>query len=522
MERRGSKLPLLKRRQAVALHILPLTAGLLIAAAFPRANQAWLGWVAWIPLILFVARAQSRRAAFRGGWLTGVVWFFILLRWMPEVMSSYGGMPSIAAFVAYALLIAVLACYPAAVCAFTRHLMFRLGEWCFLLFPVVWIVMEFVISVTPCGGFPWLLAGYTQTPFIPMIQIADITGVYGVSFVLLCVNTAVSWFFIEESTKKRRRHAPLIITATLVAGVLIYGQSAVNRWEKIEAPFQAALLQGNISLDDPYNVMQEKFERGYLRMSDSLAYVPVDVLILPESPTTKIFQNDEWYRRTMENLAQRYPLGLVLSNINFEELQDGTEAYYNSAFFLTKDGSLSGIYDKIHLVPFGEYIPYKKLLFFAETVSKEMGGFSAGRELRILPLGDRPANAVICYEAVFPGLVRRFVDRGSQVIINLTNDGWYGISDAPYQHLEIARMRAVENRRYFLRAANTGFSAVIEPTGRIAASTDWAQEAICLGRFGFIEEKTIYSSCGNVFAWLCVIISAAALIWAIRGRKKFY
>jgi len=502
------------------LFLLPAASGLLLAAAFPRANQAWLGWAAWIPLILFVAGAKSRRAVFFGGWLAGVIQFFILLRWMPEVMASYGGMPSFLSWAAYALLIAALACYPAAACAFTRHLIFRRGERYLLLFPFIWIVMELLASVTPFGGFPWLLAGYTQTRFLPVIQFADVTGIYGVSFLLLCVNTAAAWLFLNRKKRGREAYIPLLATGALLAGVFVYGQIAINRWGKSEAPFQAALLQGNLSVDDSYDALHEKFEQGYLRMADSLAPGSADILILPESPAPKLFQSDEWYRRAMENLARRYPLGLVLSNIYFEERQDGDEAYFNSAFFIAGDGSLSGVYDKIHLVPFGEYIPLKKLLFFAETVSSEIGGFSAGGELRILTLGGRPANAVICFEAVFPDLVRRFVARGSQVIVNLTNDGWYGVSAAPYHHLEIARLRAVENRRYFLRAANTGFSAVIEPTGRIAASTGLASEAICLGWFGFIEEKTFYSRYGNVFAWLCVIISAAAGIWAMRGNDK--
>jgi apolipoprotein N-acyltransferase len=515
------------------LFLLPAAAGLLLTAAFPRANQAWLGWAAWIPLILFVARAGSRRSAFLGGWLAGFVEFFILLRWMPEVMVIYGGMPSFLSWAAYAALIAALACYPAAACAFTRHLMFRRGERCLLLFPFVWIVMELAASVSPFGGFPWLLAGYTQTRFLPVIQIADITGIYGVSFLLLCVNTAIAWFIHKKASficaRLRRGDkwnplkisalAPLMAAAVLVAGALIYGHAAVYRWGKSEAPFQAALLQGNFPLDEPYEVLNEKFEHTYARMADSLTPGSVDVLILPESPTPKLFQSDQEYRRAMENLARRYTFGMVLSNINFVKQEDGTEDYFNSAFFLAGDGSLSGVYDKIHLVPFGEYIPYKKLLFFAETVTKEMGGFSEGRELQILPLGGRPANAAICFEAVFPDLVRRFAARGSQVIVNLTNDGWYGISDAPYQHLEIARVRAVENRRYFLRAANTGFSAVIDPAGRIASSTNFMEEAICLGRFGFIEEKTFYSRYGNVFVWLCVIISAAAGIWTMRGRN---
>jgi len=505
--------------------LLPAASGLLIAAAFPRANQAWLGWAAWIPLILFVARAQSRRAAFMGGWLAAVIEFFILLRWMPEVMVSYGGMPAFLSWAAYALLIAMLACYPAAVCAFTRHLMFRRGERCLLFFPFVWIVMELAASVSPMGGFPWLLAGYTQTRFLPVIQIADITGIYGVSFILICVNTAIAWLclnIIKNGIKRkltRDAYAPLIAAAALAVFALIYGYTSINRWGKSEAPFQAALLQGNLAVDASYEVLNEKFQRGYARMADSLDPGSVDVLVLPESSAPKLFQNDEEYRRAMENLARRYSMGLVLSNINIGEWRDGEGKYFNSAFFLSGDGALTGIYDKIHLVPFGEYIPYKKLLFFAETISKEMGGFSAGREPRILTLGGRPANAVICFEAVFPDLVRRFAASGSQVIVNLTNDGWYGISAAPYQHLEIARVRAVENRRYFLRAANTGFSAVIEPTGRIAASTGLAEEAICLGRFGFIEEKTFYSRRGNVFVWLCVIISAAAAIWAARGQS---
>jgi len=511
------------------LFLLSAAAGFLMAAAFPRANQSWLGWAAWIPLILFVARAQSRRAAFLGGWLAGVIEFFILLRWMPGVMVSYGGMPAFLSWAAYALCVAVLACYPAAACAFTRHLIFRRGERSLLFFPFVWIVMEIAASVSPMGGFPWLLAGYTQTRFLTVIQIADITGIYGVSFLVICINTAISWFLFRCSPDmfangiKRKMtfeaFVPLLASAALVLCTLIYGYAAVNRWGKSEAPFQAALLQGNIAVDASYDAITEKFQNGYERMAGSLDTGSVDVLVLPESSAPKLFQNDEDYRRVMENLARRYPMGLVLSNINMGEWRDEAPEYFNSAFFLSGDGSLAGVYDKIHLVPFGEYIPYKKLLFFAETVSKEMGGFSAGREPRVLALGGRPANAVICFEAVFPDFVRRFAAGGSQVIVNLTNDGWYGISAAPYQHLEIARVRAVENRRYFLRAANTGFSAVIEPTGRIAASTGLAEEAICLGRFGFIEEKTFYSRYGNVFAWLCVIISAAAGILAARGRK---
>ena len=515
--------------------LLPTAAGLLLAAAFPRANQAWLGWAAFIPLVLFIARAKSRRVAFFGGWLTGGIVFFIALRWIPDVLVAFGGIPQAFSWAIYALTIAVLACYPGAACAFTRYLMFRRGERCLLLFPFVWGVMEFAMSISPFGGFPWLLAGYTQIRFLTVIQISDITGIYGVSFLLLCVNTSVAWLILNIMPFAQRARLqsgkclnpnreyiiralwPLTLAAVLLVLSLIYGYKAVERWEKSEAPFNAALFQGNILVDEPYDVMLDKIEHGYTRMADSLHPGSVDIVVLPESPTPKRFQFDNMYRRDMENLARRYQLGLVFNNIRYDQ-KDGADVYFNSAFFMSGDGTLTGTYDKIHLVPFGEYIPLKKFLFFAKTLTTEVSGFSEGEEFRIAPLGGYPANAVICFEAVFPDLVRRLVLPGSQVIVNLTNDGWYGISDAPYQHLEIARIRAVENRRYFLRAANTGFSAVIEPTGRISASTGLAEEAICSGQFGFIEEMTFYTRYGNVFLLLCVIISAAAGIWAIRSR----
>lgn len=500
------------------LLLLPVATGLMLAAAFPRMDQGWLAWIAWIPLILFVVRSNSRRAAFAGGWIAGVFGFFISLRWMPEVMLKYGGMHPISAWAAYALLIFILACYPAAVCAGIRHLMFCRGRRMILLFPFAWVVMEFFQSVTPIGGLPWLLAGYTQTRFLPAIQIADITGIYGVSFLVLGVNTAIVWYVLRQR-RGFAAYAPLLSIGVLFAGALIYGQNVVSHMEKIDARLRAALLQGNLSIDEPRSVLYEKFPQGYERMADSLAADSVDILVLPESPTPKIFSNDENYRHAMEALARRYPLGMVFGNTNTIQKADGTEVYFNSAFFLDRHGALTGIYDKIHLVPFGEYIPHKRVFFFAETVSDEMGGFSAGKDFRILNLGEHPSNAVICFEAAFPDLVRRFVNQGSQVIVNLVNDGWYGVSDAPYQHLAIARVRAVENRRYMLRAANSGISAVIEPTGRIQTSTGLMQEDICQGRFAFLIGKTFYTRYGDVFVFLCAIICVGFCLGACTRRQ---
>jgi apolipoprotein N-acyltransferase len=238
----------------------------------------------------------------------------------------------------------------------------------------------------------------------------------------------------------------------------------------------------------------------------------VDLLILPESPAPIAFQYDPAYRGIFEHLAKRYPLGLIFSNLSYRET-GGAEQYFNSAYFLDRNGALEGVYDKMHLVPFGEYIPLKRLFFFAETVTKDVGSFTPGQDYRIVRIGEYPANAIICFEAAFPGLVRRFVQKGSQLIVNLTNDRWYGVSSAPYQHLTIARWRAVENRRYLLRAANSGITAFIEPTGRIQASAGILMQAVVRGRFAFLADQTPYTRYGDVFVFLCAIIVCGIVIY---------
>jgi apolipoprotein N-acyltransferase len=195
--------------------------------------------------------------------------------------------------------------------------------------------------------------------------------------------------------------------------------------------------------------------------------------------------------------------------------------YYNSAYFLDGEGNAGGVYDKMHLVPFGEYIPAKSLFVFIKTITQDAGEFQPGSDYKVFMLDGHPMNVIICYEAIFPGLVRNFIRNGSGLIVNLTNDGWYGYSSAPFQHFNIARWRAIENRRYFLRATNTGISAVIEPSGKVQSSTGILQEAVCEGHFGFVSQQTFYTLHGDVFTFLCAIIVIGCTIFVYtKGRKK--
>ena len=490
--------------------LLPVLTGFLLAVSFPRAGLGFVAWFAYIPLISFVCIAATSVRAFLGGFIAGSIALFALLVWIPEVLVRYGGLSPAVAWPAYVLLVSVLACYPAIACALTKYLTRRGGAVFFLLFPAFWVVLEYAQSLSPFGGLPWILAGYSQSEYLGIIQIADITGIFGVSFVILWAGTAVVWL-VKHRGNKKKACAPLLVAILLISACLAYGRISLRRWENVPATFRAAMLQGNLSFDDPEHVLAEKFRKGYVRMADTLKPGDTDLLILPESPSPASFQYEDSYRQVLEALARRYPLGLIFNNIRSSDAADGSE-YFNSAYFLDAKGHLTGVYDKIHLVPFGEYIPLPKLFSFAETITKDVGGFTPGRELRVLKLGDHPANALICFEAVFPDLARRFVRKGSRLMVNLTNDGWYGNSDAPYQHLAIARLRAVENRRYLLRATNSGISAIVEPSGKIQMSTGLFREAVGTGRFAFVEEMTLYTRYGDVFVFLCAIISCA--LWA--------
>jgi apolipoprotein N-acyltransferase len=497
---------------------LPVVTGLLLVASFPKAEQGYFAWIAFSLLIAFIWIAKSPAVAFAGGFVAGIVQLFFLQIWIPTVLAHYGGLSGVLSWIAYGLMLILLALFPGAACLFAKSLILRGGDAFLFSLPFIWAVMEYALNYLPFGGYPWILAGYSQSNYLRFIQIADVTGVYGISFLVLFFNVAVFWMGLRW---KRRLHGawPLITAALLIVLCVIYGNFSLRRWSAIRPDFRAAMLQANISYDEPESVMLDKFERGYLRLAERLKSSP-HLLLIPESPSPVAFESGSDYRQAVERLAKRFPMGLVFNNVR-EEQSKGNEHYYNSAYFLNSDGKLVNIYDKMHLVPFGEYIPLQDVFRFIKIISKDVSGFSPGRNYQLIKIGERPSNAIICFEIVFPGLVRGFVRKGSQLILNLTNDGWYGDSSAPYQHLTIARWRAIENRRFLLRAANSGISAFIEPTGRIQTSTGILQEAVCEGRFAFIGHLTFYSRYGDVFVFVCAIIACGFLVLAFSPKRIY-
>jgi len=500
------------------LLFLPALTGFLLAASFPRSDQNYLAWIAFVPLIVFLFRVKTSFRAFWGGYVAGCVELSLLLLWMPTVLEQYGGLNPWLAWTGYALLILLLSGFPGVACAIVKLFMQRGCDRMLFGLPPLWVLFEYAQTKIPFGGFPWLLVGYTQTDRLSLIQIADLTGVYGVSFLVLFFGTAFAWLLLHRG-RRLLNWCPMLAAVVLICLCLLYGRMALDRWGALQADVKAVLLQGNLNPDAAGSVLEDKYLNGYTRMADGLQSSDIDLLVLPESPTPALYDENPRYRNAMAALARRYSYGLIFNNIRREEVGEDSR-YFNSAFLLDGSGTRTGTYDKTHLVPFGEYIPLKNLFVFMRTVTQDVEGFHPGRDIRIFRLGEHPANVIICFEAIFPELVRRFVQDGSQVIVNLTNDGWYGNSNAPFQHFTIARWRAVENRRYFLRAANSGISAVIEPTGRVQTETGILREAVCEGRFAFIAQQTFYTHYGDIFVFLCAIIAGSFTIFIMYKRDR--
>jgi apolipoprotein N-acyltransferase len=495
--------------------LLPGFTGFLLFASFPKLDQHYLAWIAFIPLLFYLSRESRLVASMFAGLVAGTLQWLGLLIWIPPVLTDHGGMASPLALLLYVLLALMLSLFPAFTCLVTRLLMNRLGEVYVLTFPVTWVGVEFFRNYIPFGGFPWLLIGYSQTEVLWLVQIADIAGVHGVSLLILMVNTAIFWLALKGiDARSGRRMAAL--TAALFAATGIYGYCHLEYGRLPEPGRSAVLLQGNLSMDDPHTVLAQKLRHGYGRLAAEVD--SADLVVLPEAPAALDYRTDPEYGLAIRRLSALSSLGLILNDIRYGD-SDGSRRVFNSALFLDPEGRQLARYDKIQLVPFGEYVPMRSLFFFAESITKDVSDFQPGSEYTLFQLGDHRANAVICFEAIFSGLCREFVRAGSQLIVNLTNDRWYGDSAAPHQHLAMARWRSIENRRYLLRATNSGISAIIDPYGRAHHRTALLQEDLVRGNFEFLDTLTLYTRSGDVLPILCAIIMCLLLIRSYRLKR---
>ncbi|UCD84672.1 MAG: apolipoprotein N-acyltransferase [Deltaproteobacteria bacterium] len=518
----------LKKYQQIGLSVL---SALLLISIFPVLDLEFLAWVTFVPLFFAIKDSRPTRA-FWLGYLSGVIGFTGILYWITHAITHYGKLPAAVGFLAWPLavialssLVAILALFTGTFTLLTRWLHLRLRLPFVLTAPFLWVTLEYVRSFF-LSGFPWASLGYSQYLNLPLIQIAELTGVYGISFEIILVNAALCQFINGFLSLPRKLH---LIESIVAGGCLLltvsFGSWRLQELNTILPIFprlRVGLTQGNIEQDQKWNEhSREETINIYESLTRDAAKTGVDLVIWPETAAPFYFQANERYRPRILNTATENKTYLLFGSPGYR-YKDRKMRYFNSAFLVSPGGKVLGQYDKIHLVPFGEYvpIPLKWFLPIIKRWVEGIGGFSAGKEETILAIPKARFGVLICYEIIFPALARKFVKKGANFLVTITNDAWFGRTSAPYQHLSMVTLRAVENRTGIARAANTGITALIEPTGKISSATKIFTRDWLTGEVKVRVKQTFYTRFGDIFAWLCTLVSTVFIVMALFKRKK--
>jgi len=485
--------------------LLAALSGLLLVLSLPKPDFYPLAWIALVPLLYVIARATTAHVVL-ASYISGVVFFSGSFYWIAQTMIIFGGISTPLAAGVGALFACVYALYFVLFALGTYLAVRKFGPRGLFFAAPLWVTMELLRSIL-FSGFPWMLSGYALVPYSGILQMVTITGVYGLSFLAAAVNSIIAYGVLQRNIRWIAAAAAVIAAAWLIP---IVGADAANN------PIAVRLVQTNIPLDQPWK--PQDFDALLKELTALSTRVAVDgkqkprIAVWPETPAPFYLSEDAEFRSRMQTIARTLDAYVLIGYID-----KFGEAPSNSAGLLSPAGEQVSRYDKMHLVPFGEYIPFQRLLFFAESLTRQVGNFAPGTEYTLSPVDGHRVSTIICYESIFPNLVRQFAKRGSELIILITNDGWFGESSAPYQHLRMGVVRAVENRRYMVRTANTGISAIIDPYGRIESETPIGVRTILDGTAHFRSDLTFYTQYGDVFAYANVVVVIAMLV--IRGRS---
>src|SRR5215469_2298115 len=507
---------------------LAFSSALLSILIFPLPNLYVLSWAALAPLLIALVRTQSPKTlqiegrrkllpappgeAFFLGYVSGILWYAGTCYWVYNTMKQYGGISALGAAGLLILFCLYLGLYHGLFALVVSLLAKASVRSALVLSPFVWVAVE--LARTRISGFPWDLLGITQVDNVPLARIAGITGVYGVSFEIMVVNAAFAAAFVARQGRRRS-----MLVAALAAAALLQG----TRWiplPAIPADRRALLVQENVPVLDPGDWTSQYFEQTLSDLSRISENPPAgverhpDLIVWSESPAP-FSSTDPLFESGLSHLAQSAQAWIVAGNVAAEgggNLPGQASRFFNSASLISPNGQWTARYDKIHLVPFGEYVPFKRWLSFAGGLTKEVGDFEAGVSREPLQAGGQKLGVFICYESIFPDEVRQLAKHGAQVFVNISNDGWYGDSGAYAQHLKQARMRAIENDRWLLRDTNTGITASIDPYGRVVASVPRKLRTALVAPYTLISGTTFYTHHGDWLAYGCAIISIGATL----------
>jgi apolipoprotein N-acyltransferase len=512
--------------------VLAALSGVLQSLIYPLPGLTFLCWIALAPLLVAVLRGRkpveggdaqpvSAGQGFLLAYVGGVMWSFGTTYWIYHVIHTYGGLNGPTSFG-----VLVLFCFALGAVWGVFGLLLailangRLRQKALFLAPFLWVPLEIVRGFP--FDFPWNPLGTVLVNNIPLTRIATATGVYGLSFEIVLVNTAFAAAFLVDAPRRRM----VLMAAILVAGLLQAG-------ELVEPPHLAAdrtarLVQADIPILNADQWTPEYFQSTLRELSDLSGPRPgelgptepaPDLVVWPESPAPFFVANPE-FRAAVSEVARRAHATMVVGSLGVPNAGQPASQLYNSAAVVAPNGDWIARYDKIHLVPFGEYVPFQRWLTFAGKLTREVGDFLPGESRQALALGNYRMGVFICYEVVYPAEIREFANNGAQVFVNISDDAWFGQTAAPVQHLNQARMRAIENHRWLVRATDTGITVAIDPFGRVVAQAPRNLRTSIDVPYSVMSGTTFYTRHGNWFVWLCAIISLAAFVMRISMRAK--
>ena len=477
----------------------------LFSAAFPPSPLGFVAYVSLVPLLMALEN-KSPGPAFGIGYLFGLISNVLLLFWVG--WATIGG--TIAALV-------LLCLYTAFLCWFYSFLQKKWQRSAVFFFPFLWVAMEYARSLTEMS-FPWLNLAYTQTYYLKLIQYASLWGNYAVSFWILLLNLLVYLLFRRRTGWK----TATILFAILMVLPYIYGTRAMSG--KIEGEeIKIALLQGNMNPEIKWDQDLLDYNiQTYIDMSQEAARESVDFIIWPETAAPCYLAAEGVYLEKVQQTCDQLNVPLLVGTNDYRVAPDGNIEYFNSAFLFTPYADHPAVYNKIHLVPFSEKLPYDEYLGITKRIQLGQSDFSNGKEYTTFQIPKGKFAVLICFESVYPALVRQFVNRGIDFLVNITNDGWFGKTHGPFQHARIAVFRAIENRMAIARCANTGISMFVDPYGRVRKPTrvytrDMVIDSIPLkgsGKVGW-SARTFYARHGDWFAQACLLIAFVATLTAL-------
>jgi apolipoprotein N-acyltransferase len=487
--------------------------GLMLTASFPRTGFDFFAWFAMVPLILAI---NQTNAVFMTGCLTGFIHQMTLVYWLVTAMHVYGNLPIITSVPLLILLCMYLSIFTGIFCVLVKRLCQK--PWQLIWAPFFWVSLEYARSLTQFA-FPWELLGYSQYLKLPLIQMADITGVYGISWLIVLFNVAITCFLLY-TTRQSWNHIDVsnrlvyVFLGSVILCFVVFLSYGLVKMHVLNKAIQTSqnqmkvgVVQGNINQAVKWD---EKFRtqtiQKYILASMSENHRNADLIVWPETAVPIYIQQETPLSKKLLSFIDQQACVFLIGGLRYDRSSMGQWKFFNSAYLIEPKKSNWQTYDKSHLVPYGEYIPFQTVFPFLSKFVQGVGNFSEGRSIVPLKWDQWAIGPQICYEILFPSISRTLVQKGADVLVNITNDAWYGHSSAPYQHFSMIVFRAVENKRSLARSANTGISGFVNPYGKIILASEIFKDANLNTSLPVVKGLTFYCQFGDVFALTCCII----------------